>query len=72
VRDELNYERKKALFTLLSAKIAKLTRIKQKILMKWNALLIPRHHYLPSIMKRCELNVLKSAFANINEMKYWN
>lgn len=40
--------------------------------MKWNAHLIPRHHYLPSILKRCELNTLKSAFALINEKKYWN
>ena len=72
VRYELHYERRRALHTILSAKIAKLMRIKQKILMKWNAHLIPRLHYLPSIIKRCELNVLKSAFANINEKKYWN
>lgn len=52
-RDELNYERRRSLFTLLSAKIAKIQRIKKLILMKWNAHLIPRLHYLPSIMKRC-------------------
>lgn len=71
-RDELNYERKRALFTILSAKISKLEIIKKKILSKWNALLIPRLHYLPTIMKRVELNNLKMAFAMINEKKYWN
>ena len=65
-RDELNYERRRALFTLLNAKIAKIQRIKKLILMKWNAQLIERWHYLPSIIKRCELNALKRAFANIN------
>ena len=40
--------------------------------MKWNAHLIERLHYLPSFVKRMELNKLKTAFANINEKKYWN
>ncbi len=40
--------------------------------MKWNAYLIPRLHYLPTILKRFELNSLKSAFALINQKKYWN
>jgi hypothetical protein len=56
----------------LSAKISKLEIIKKKILSKWNAQLIPRLHYLPTIMKRVELNNLKMAFAMINEKKYWN
>ena len=71
-RDELNYERGRVLFTLLSGKIGKLQRMKQKVLMKWNAHLIPRLHYLPTILKRMELNALKSAFAMINEKKFWN
>jgi hypothetical protein len=39
---------------------------------KWNAWLIPRKHYLPSFLKRLELDTLKKAFAYINEYKYWN
>ena len=60
------------MFSILKGKIGKLQRIKQRILMKWNAHLIPRQHYLPTILKRAELNTLKSAFALINEKKYWN
>ena len=71
-RDQLNYQRRKALFSILKAKVAKLNRIKQKILWKWKANLIERHHYLPSFIKRIQLNAVKRAFALINEKKYWN
>jgi hypothetical protein len=71
-RDELNYERRRALFSILKGKEAKLQRIQQRILMKWNALLIDRSHYLPTILKRLELNAIKSSFAVLNEKKYWN
>ena len=60
------------MFTILKQKIAKYDRIKQRIIWKWNAHLIERLHYLPSFVKRMELNVLKKAFSNINEKKYWN
>ena len=56
----------------MKGKIAKLDRIKQKVIHKWRALLIEKEHYLPTMIKRMELNKLKSAFANINEKKYWN
>jgi hypothetical protein len=39
---------------------------------KWNAWLIPRTHYLPTVLKNIELAIIKRAFANINEKKYWN
>ena len=39
---------------------------------KWQSELIPRKHYLCNILKSIELRILKSAFANINEKKYWN
>ena len=39
-RDELFYERRRALFTILKGKIAKQDRIKVKILKKWHAHLI--------------------------------
>ena len=60
------------MFSILKGKVAKYDRIKQKVLWKWKAHLIERHHYLPSFVKRIELNVLKRAFAHINEKKYWN
>lgn len=71
-RDQLNYARRRALTTLLNAKISKITIIKKKIMAKWNALLIRRTHYLPTILKRLQLNTLKRAFASINEKKYSN
>ena len=71
-RDEANYDRRKLMHKIVSAKIAKLYIIKRKILWKWNAQLIPRTHYLHPLLKRLELKVLKMAFAMINEKKYWN
>jgi hypothetical protein len=39
---------------------------------KWQSELIPRKHYLCNVLKDIEKRLLKSAFANINEKKYWN
>lgn len=51
-RDELNYERRRALRHLVMNKVTKCHIIKRKIMAKWYAWLIPRHHYLPNILKQ--------------------
>ena len=71
-RDELNYERKKALRHLVMNKVTRVEVIKRKIMAKWHAWLIPRFHYLPNIMKTTELGMLKRSFAKIREHQYWN
>jgi hypothetical protein len=53
-------------------KMTKEKIIKRKLMWKWQSLLIDRTHYLPNILKKVELRILKSAFANINEKKYWH
>lgn len=68
----LIYERKRALHCLLMNKITKEKNIKRTVMWKWQSELIPRKHYLCNILKSIELRILKSAFANINEKKYWN
>mgnify|MGYP006948859823 CR=1 FL=1 len=68
----LIYERKKALHCLLMNKITKEKNIKRTVMWKWQSELIPRKHYLCNILKSIELRILKSAFANINEKKYWS
>ena len=53
-------------------KVSRVEIIKKKILSKWHAWLIPRHHYLPTIMKTVQKGALKRAFAKIREHAYWN
>ena len=50
-RDELNYERRRALRHLLMNKVTRVQVIKKKIMAKWHAWLIPRTHYLPNVLK---------------------
>ena len=50
-RDELNYERRKALRHLVMNKVSRVDIIKRKIMAKWHAWLIPRTHYLPNVLK---------------------
>ena len=71
-RNKLNYERKRALRHLVMNKVSRVEIIKKKIMAKWQAWLIPRFHYLPTVMKSAELGALKRAFANIREHAYWN
>lgn len=50
-RDELNYQRRRALRHLVMNKVTKVYLIKRKIMTKWHAWLIPRTHYLPNVLK---------------------
>lgn len=71
-RNELKYERRRALHTLLTKKLTMQKLIKRTVMWKWQSELIPRKHYLCNILKSIEKRILNSAFANINEKKYWN
>lgn len=71
-RDELTYERRRALRKIVMEKVTRVQLIKKKIMAKWHAWLIPKDHYLPVILKNCEINALKRAFANIREKAYWH
>lgn len=53
-------------------KVTRVSIIKKKILAKWHAWLIPKDHYLPVILKSCEVVALRRAFANIRERAYWH